>query len=172
MSDTPPTPPKRLTLAWDVFHGWREGPEGEAYSLTSSIKSNLRRSLEDSRASAVSLRAACEEAKAEVAMLRAALAPFAKYAESFPPIVFGFHRATDDGIAMAASKGGKDYTVTFTDFRAAAAALTVATGLYPYRQPIGPMASPFWELMRETGRAIREAEDDEPTRGDTYEPKL
>jgi hypothetical protein len=53
----------------------------------------------------------------QVKLLKAALEPFAKYAEIFPPRVEGANRLTDTGPILSASKEGVDRIVTFADFR-------------------------------------------------------
>ena len=56
--------------------------------------------------------------------LRDALQPFADYAKGLPPIIPGVHRDTDDkGTHVNSFTGGKNYNVTFGDFRRARALL-------------------------------------------------
>jgi hypothetical protein len=54
-----------------------------------------------------------------VRVLEKALRPFAKFAESLPPIIPGRRRLSDDGPALSASRDGMDYQITYADFRKA-----------------------------------------------------
>ena len=66
---------------------------------------------------------------AELERLETALKPFADFAESFPPIIAGVHRDTDDtGVALSVYVDQKTYLVTFGDFRRANSAAGSTSG--------------------------------------------
>ena len=96
------------------------------HELEEQARHDRRMATEAARtAEMAALRARVASAEGRADGLAKALEPFARYAESLPPVVPGHPRDIDDtGVALYCSVVMKDYKLTFGDFRRARLALS------------------------------------------------